>query len=198
MPQGEAGIDSLVDGSERHIGSKGFGLAERDRRRHPDGGIEQDGAVEPSRAARRQLEQEPASEAVPDPEASSRRDALQQVRDVLLERPRRLPPGVPMAAEIRGQNMEPPGKAISREPCEPCAVPGHTMHANDRRASGIPPLVHMEPQLDPRSFIALTPASGVIGCALRRVASASLRATPVRVDTVLASDITGLGRASRR
>ena len=108
---------------------------ERDVRRHPDGGIEEDGAVDDLGPVGDQLEQEPAAEAVADPVGAlevERAQRVVQVVEVRAQVPRRLPGREAVPAEVDGDDAvgvaEPRGQAG-----EPARVRVHAVEADHRR-----------------------------------------------------------------
>ena len=71
-------------------------------------------------------------------------DRLDQVGDVRLERPRRLPARVPVTAQIDGDDMEALGPPLIGELRPAAAVSCDTVHAHDRRCLRVTPLVHVQ------------------------------------------------------
>ena len=110
-----------------------LGPLERVLRRHPDRRVEQDAPAIRSGPARRELEHEPSAEAVADPESRVRRHRLEQVVEVLLDRPGRLGAGASVAAQVGRDDVELLREALPRESREPLAVGGDAVRR--RRAS---------------------------------------------------------------
>ena len=107
-----------------------------DVRQQLDGRVEQNGAADPLRLARGELEDEPAAERVPDPVGlldPERVDRLDQVVDVGCERPRRVVPRASVPAEIGRDDVEPRRPALLGEPLVALAVRGRR-RARRRRA----------------------------------------------------------------
>jgi hypothetical protein len=101
----DTGVVAAVDRVLRRVddGLRLFHLDHEvgDVREDVEGGVEQRGAPDPLGMARGELEDEPAAERVPDPVGllqPERVDGLDEVGDVCLERPRRVPTGAAVPA----------------------------------------------------------------------------------------------------
>jgi hypothetical protein len=95
----------------------------------------------------RELEHEPAAEAVADPEPRVLGDRLEQVLEELLQRPRRLVAGQPVPAQVRRDDVPAPRQTLARESLVAAAEGRDPVQADERRRGGIAPLVQVEPQL---------------------------------------------------
>jgi hypothetical protein len=100
---------------------------------------------------RRELEDEAAAEAVTDPRDRPGGKALEQILQVLLERPRRLPARAAVAAQVGRDDVPPPGEPVAGEPLEPLPVRRDPVEADERRRRRIAPLVEVQLQLSASS-----------------------------------------------
>src|SRR5205085_926340 len=71
-------------------------------------------------------------------------DRLQDVCGMCGDRPRRLPPGEAVAAEVGREDAEAPREPLLREPAEPAPVPAEAVKADERRGGALAPLVQLE------------------------------------------------------
>ena len=109
--------------------------------------IEQHRSVDPLRMAGGELEDEPAAERVADPvrppEAEGV-DGLDDVGDVCLECPGRLPAGPSVPAQVWRDDVEARGPTLLGQLLETLAVRGDAVQADDRGGVRISPLVHVQ------------------------------------------------------
>src|SRR5687768_5879728 len=110
--------------------------------RDGDGRVEEDGALDESRLARRELHHEASAEAVADP-SGRRGDGLPQVVQVGLDRPGRLPARAPVAAEVERAHAE-SREALLRERAETETVRVDAVEADDGRRAFRAPDVLVE------------------------------------------------------
>jgi small GTP-binding protein len=93
-----------------------------------------------------ELEDEPSAERMADPvDRPELAERLDEVGDVRLERPRRLPPGSPVATEIGSEHVEMRRPALLGELPKPFAVRGDPVQADDVRRRGIAPFERVQP-----------------------------------------------------
>jgi hypothetical protein len=111
--------------------------------RDGDGRVEEDGALDESRLARRELHHEASAEAVADP-SGGLGYGLPQVVQVGLDRPGRIPARAPVAAEVERAHAESPGEALLRERAETEAVRVDAVEADDGRRAFRAPDVLVE------------------------------------------------------
>ncbi len=107
----------------------------------PPWSVEQHAALHTVGMPGRQLGDELAAEAVADPRAagdSERVGGLDEVGDVLLHAPRRLPAGAPVTAVVDADHPI-RGEALLGEPAEAAAVPGDAVQTDDRHAGRVSP-----------------------------------------------------------
>ena len=120
---------------------------ETDVRQELDRRIEQCGTVDAFGRKRRELEDEPASVGVPDPDCALDARGVERLEDVVhvrCDRPGRLPLGVAVRAEIRCEHAEAVGQALLGEPAKAPAMGIEAVQAHDHRGSGVAPLVQVE------------------------------------------------------
>jgi len=86
---------------------------------------------------------QPASEAVPDPHPGSVGDAGEDIAEVCVEVPRRFPVGVPVAAQVGGDDVVPVCERLG-QPLEAPAVGSDAVEADDRRRARLTPLVEVQ------------------------------------------------------
>ena len=121
----------------------GLRREERDVRQDLDRRIEQDGPPDTLGVQSGELEDEPAAEGVANPVHRAEVEGLDQIGDVLGERPRRLPPRAAVAAQVGREHAKAGAPALLREPAEALAVPGHAVQADDGRCRRVAPIVHV-------------------------------------------------------
>ena len=88
-----------------------------DVRQELDGRVEQRGALDAFGCQCRELEDEPAAVGVPDPARASHARGVERLEDVVHvrgDRPGRLPLGIAVRAEVRGEHPEAVGQAAPR------------------------------------------------------------------------------------
>jgi len=105
--RGEPLLDRLLRGGIGEILAVRLRLVEGDVREHVDRGVEQHCPLDAVRLARCQLVDEPSAVGVPDPGRAAyagRVDRLEQVVELLRDRPGRLPLRAAMAAEVRREH----------------------------------------------------------------------------------------------
>ena len=113
---------------------------------HVDRGVEQHRPLDALRLARGQLVDEPAAVGVADPRGAA--DArgvhrLEQVVELLRDRPGRLPLGAAVAAEVRRQDAM-VRQRLLRQPPVARAVGGDAVEADDGRRVRVAPFVQVE------------------------------------------------------
>ena len=152
----DASRDRVLHGRERAVGALALRPVECDRRRYPDGRIEENGPANAVGLACEQLEDQAAAEAVAQPVGlldAQPVDELEDVGDVVVEAPGRLPLRPPVAAEV-GREHAKRRQAVLGELAEAAAVPEDAVQADERRGVAPAPLVHVEHS---RSFRRRTP-----------------------------------------
>jgi hypothetical protein len=103
-----AAVDVGLDRVEDRVGALAVRDDRGDVRQHVDRGIEEHDAADQLGVARGELEDQPAAERVTDPvDGAEVAERLDEVGDVLLERPRRLPAGAAVAAQVGREHVEP-------------------------------------------------------------------------------------------
>jgi len=145
---GEPLADRVLDRLEHALAPVVLGASQRDRRKHLDRRVEQHDSLDAVRHPRRELEREAAAERV----AEERRpvdgepvERLDDVCDVRLDPPRRLPSRAAVPAEIRRDDPEARRQVLLGEPAEPSAVTRHPVEADERRRALFSPFVHVQP-----------------------------------------------------
>ncbi len=107
--------------------------------------VEQHGAVDPLGREGRELGDEQAAEAVPEPGGPlepERVGRLAQVCHMGRGVPGRFPPGAAVTAQVEADDPSPLQASGQRPEARP--VPGHPVQADDRRPRRIAPLVRVE------------------------------------------------------
>ena len=138
---GEASVDRLVGRGERRVGAQQLGTLERDLGLDEQRRVEQDGALDAIGRTRGQLDDEPAAEAVPQPDGppdAERVGRLDEVGDVLRDAPRRQEGRAAVPAQVDAHHAV-PGQAPG-EIGEPAAVARDSMQAHDRLPGRVAPL----------------------------------------------------------
>ena len=103
----EARLDRLLERPEGKVVQLVRGEVEADVREELDRGIEERRSLDALGLPGSELEDEPPAEAVPDPGGlrhAGRLDRLDDVREVRRDRPRRLPAGAAVAAQVDGDD----------------------------------------------------------------------------------------------
>jgi hypothetical protein len=141
-------LDRLDDGSIGLLAPGVLGEVAGEERRDEDRRVEEHGPLDQLRAHRRDLHDQPPAEAVADP-VGGLLERVEQVRDMRLDVPGLVPGGVPVAAEVRCHDVEPPRQSLLGELAEPAAVAGNAVQADDRRGGFHAPFLGVEPQVSP-------------------------------------------------
>ena len=109
--------------------------------------IEQHRAANTRRMGGRELQHEPAAERGADPVGLAdpqRVGGVDEIGDVRRVRPRRFPVRASVAAQVRRDDVETLRPMLLRQPAVALAVSGDAVQADERRRSGIAPLVHTQ------------------------------------------------------
>ena len=111
---------------------------------HPDRGVEENAPRYAVRSPVSEFQEQPAAEAVADPERGIGRSQSQQGVKMLLDRPWRIPSRESVTAQVRRYDVKAFRQTGSNEIGEPPAVRGNPVEAYDGGCSGITPLVDVE------------------------------------------------------
>ena len=137
----DVGLDRVVDG----LLPLALRDVRRDRRQHVQCRVEQHRAVHELGMRGRELDDQPPAERVTDPVARAEpAERLDEVGDMRVERPRRVPPGPAVPAQVGCENVQVRGPPLLRELLEPLAVRGDAVQAHDGRRRHVAPLVGMQ------------------------------------------------------
>ena len=188
--------ERLLRRVEGRLGHLAAGDLLGDVGRHPERGIEQHRPLDQVGPPRRDLGREASAEAVPDPDRRPV-DGLEHVLDVLVDRPRLLPAGAAVAAEVERAHVEAVGQVLLGEPAEAHAVRAHAVQADDLWGLPGAPGVLVEPQLSFPSSASTSggrvsrqsPTTPTSACLKIGARSFALRATitPARTDPTMCS-----------
>ena len=133
---GEASVDRLVGAAERRVGQSPVSALRGDGRLDVQRRIEQDGALDAVGVARRELGDELAAVAVAHPRRArdpERLRGLDEVGDVLLDAPRRLPARAAVAAVVDRRSRD--GRRAAPRPASGSAGRGRSPRAGRGRAA---------------------------------------------------------------
>ena len=111
------------------------------------GGIEQRRACDPTGVERGELEDEPPTERMTQERRSSHADVVKCLEDVVhvsRNRPRRLPVGEAVTAQIGCEHVEAPREALLGELAPPSSVRVDPVEADDRRRVRLAPFVNVQ------------------------------------------------------
>src|SRR5262245_60702470 len=176
----ESLLDRVLRRVVRTVCASELREVEADVRQELDGGIEQHRAFDVVRVERRELEHEPPAERVTDPVRATDAGAverLEQVVDVRVDRPRRLPLRRAVATQVGGEHVEAAGEPLFGELAVAAAVRADAVDADDRRRVGVAPLVQLQ-----QHYRLSAPASAGIAASQWMIAptsaSASIDASP--------------------
>src|SRR5437868_8641146 len=143
----QACLDRLLLGEVRMVGTLSLREVEADVREDLDRRVEQRDACEPIRIEHGELEDQPTAERMPDERRSADAGGVERLEDVVgmcRDRPRRLPAGEAVAAEVRREHPEAFRQPILRETPEAAPVGVDAVDADDRLRAGIAPLVEVQ------------------------------------------------------
>jgi hypothetical protein len=118
-----------------------------DVRQELDCRVEQRCALDSLRDESRELEQQTAAVRMADPGRTPdpvRIERLEHVVRIRRDRPRWLPAGAGMSAEIGGEHMEAIGEALLGEPPKAAAVSVEAVKEDDRRCGHVTPRVQVQ------------------------------------------------------
>src|SRR5262249_9248290 len=157
---GEPLVDRLLRRVVRPVVALTLREVEADVRKELNRRVEQHGAPDAAGVQGRELEHQSASEGVSDPVGVADAgvvEGLEQVVQVRRDRPRGLPVGSSVAAQVRGEHAETAREAFLTELPESATVRVEAVHAHDGRRAWIAPLVQCKQQTRKR------PGGGGIG-----------------------------------
>ena len=158
-------VDPFLERDVRAVTARVLGGRHAELRRQQDRRIEQHEPLDAIRRRGSRLVGDASAERVAQPGSRAERRGVENVGDVLLEVPRRLPRRARVPAQVERDDVEAIGQAL-RQLLEVAAVAADAVQADERRQARVAPLVPGEAQVGEE-------ASGPETSSLRRV-SASL------------------------
>src|SRR5437868_3145198 len=139
--------DRLVHGLERVVVRSVLGEVEADVGQDLNRRVQQNGTLDPLGVLRAELEDQPRTEAVPDPQRAlhaGRTDRLEHVGDMGRDAPGWLVARATVTAEVGREHAEVGPEALLGQAAEAAPVRGDAVPADERRSLGLAPFVQME------------------------------------------------------